>query len=32
MMANALEEEDGEAAEFYYLEEKFGQRDVDRTG
>ncbi len=28
----ALGEEDGEAAEFYDLEEKFGQRDVDRTG
>jgi len=25
----ALGEEDGEAAKFYYLEEKFGQRDVD---
>ena len=25
----ALGEEDGEAAEFYYLEEKFGQRDAD---
>lgn len=24
----ALGEEDGEASEYYYLEEKFGQRDV----
>ncbi len=29
VIENALGEEDGVAAEYYYLEEKFGQRDVD---
>lgn len=29
VIENALNEEDGVAAEYYYLEEKFGPRDVD---
>jgi hypothetical protein len=29
VIENALSEEDGVASEYYYLEEKFGQRDVD---